>query len=324
MSDLEKIQKATEIISDELKKAKLYDLSDMKDNLPSLTIHHSVLKIIKGKEVYFDTLFDKLSKNRKTDLGIFYAFKKANRAIEILQKKAIPLMSLSSQSDNDYSEYMEFNNRYFNNAVKYISKNTHSLFYEDCKLQVDNFYIFCFCKNFRNDKFWSDYANNETGVALGFRFDSFSEEKNALLNKYQLRDVFYDDGYAFDFINETRYKIENKLKISFGILPEHNWFPAFYKRARYEWENETRLSFHSSDIANLIKLTGYEGPPYEEFERMSIKAPNGKNGLLLPLNNSLFNLKIVEIICGKNIPQKEFEILNQIALSEDIKIWKKN
>jgi len=195
---------------------------------------------IKKSFNWLDKIYNHIAANRVGDFGEFFHFKNFERGLEIIQNRSLRLFSLESQSENDYAELSEY---YF----KYSRPNHFHTTDSTIREYRDKTFIFCFTKNFRNERFWSDYARNDTGLALGFTFTKF-KWRNFDGHYCQFRDVFYDDGYALDFINEIRAKVMRKCKVNVDFEPYVCiWFPYFYKRVKYLWEDETRLAVYGGN-----------------------------------------------------------------------------
>ncbi|MBC3540299.1 hypothetical protein ACFSC6_02720 [Rufibacter sediminis] len=141
---------------------------------------------------WLEGVYSKLALERSSDQGVFYWFKPYDRALEILKEEKLHLLSLDKQDLNDHAEALEFTQRY--------EFFPYSQYYHHSSYGKENFpHIACFTKNFRSQKFWDDYANNETGVAFGIRIIFKDAGVFGGLKPCMLRDVFYDTGYDFNF-----------------------------------------------------------------------------------------------------------------------------
>lgn len=250
-------------------------------------------------------IFSSVATDRKKDIGQFYHFK-ANLEIikSILVERKIQLTALEYHGDNDHAEYSEFFKRseYFGH---FCDGNINEL-----KRKI---FILCLTKNFREKLFWQNYANEGTGACIVFRFE-FKEDNQAF---YELRDVGYDSGYRFDFINELRYKFFrefNKELFINGITK----FAQFYKRDKYRWENETRLSFNFNigSFANCLEK------PFEIKTQEDEDGNIAREFIELKFDdNPFFKLKIDEVICGVNMDETDFKEISNLC-SPNTKVWK--
>ena len=71
----------------------------------------------------------------------------------------------------------------------------------------ENIFILCFTKNGNKERFWKEYVNNDSGVCLVFRLLNFDPQFAEL---YNFRDVSYDNGYRFDFINHINSLVSQR------------------------------------------------------------------------------------------------------------------
>ena len=265
-------------------------------------------------------LFKQLTKNRYKDYGQFHHFKKFEFALNIIKNRSVQVSSLFSNDANDFAEYTELFKR-LGMFHPLLSKDFQKKAWEnnidpndETPSDSDRRHIFvmCFTQDNHNEKFWKNYANNDHGVAIGFRISDYQEEARKL---YDFRDVFYDTGYSFDFFNAINYKIRkefNKIIFAEGLI----MFSKFYKRAKYNWENETRLCFHYDDP----KIPGIPTSKFLETH-FPIQEAAGidRTFIELPLEgtekeNPLFKISITEVACGKFVSADEFMELKQ-ALS---------
>jgi len=273
-------------------------------------------------------VFNITALNRINDQGQFFHFKSKNIAIQIISNKSIQVSNLLSNQENDFAEYSEFYKRlglYHQLMPKdYCAQKKSNTFNPASKSEMDiereNILILCFAKEGHKEMFWKDYADNDKGVSLVFRFLDF-DVNNSLL--YNFRDVVYDDGYNFDFINQINY---NFLK-EFGrqlFVEGITKFSKFYKRGKYKWENETRLAFHYN-----FDFGGY-GNDLQKIFPLQTDNTTGRKYIDLPLKgnakkNPFFTLTIDEVICGKNINSTDFiSIKNALTTNfPDAKIWQR-
>ena len=249
-------------------------------------------------------IFSSIATNRKRDTGQFFHFK-ANIDIikSILQDRKVQLTALKYHGENDHAEYSEFFKRseYFDH---FCDGNIQEL-----KRKI---FILCLTKNFREKLFWENYAKKGTGACIVFRFE-YKGDKQAC---YELRDIGYDSGYRFDFISELRHKFLNEFDKEL-FIDGITKFAQFYKRDKYRWENESRLSFN-------FNIDSYKNCLESSFEIKSQKDDEGNiKREFIELNfddNPFFNLVIDEVICGANMDDTVFE--NIKSLMPNIDVWK--
>lgn len=258
-----------------------------------------------------NSIFNQLSKDRFNDFGQFHHFKNVQITLDIIKNKSIQISSLSSNDTNDFAEYTEFFKRtghfYPLVAADFQKKAWENKLnpQDDSPADVDRkeIFILCFTQDNHNENFWRNYADKDHGVAIGFRFSRFEENKKWL---FDFRDIFYDKGYSFDFLNSINYQLKkhhNKVVLLDGIVQ----FSKFYKRAKYNWENETRLCFHYDDhpLLNHRAILNKIFPVHYVNE-------TGRNYINLPLIgneqlNPFFDLTITEVVCGKFVSETDFK-----------------
>ncbi len=201
----------------------------------------------------------------------------------------------------------------------------------------ENTFVFCFTKSFRSERFWREYARKDTGVAIGFKFSNFNN-RNLVGYYYQLRDVFYDNGYALDFINEIRAKISRVCKVDVDLEPyKCIWFPYFYKREKYSWEDETRLAVYAGNyVRGALSDLIHGGMHTNEKEYKKVfdglkKIPKYKVGSLdsgnkyisLPFENYFFNIEVKEIVCGRKVSKTQIGMLKEAA-GLNVDVWQRS
>jgi hypothetical protein len=265
----------------------------------------------------FGKMLGRIAPSRIIDKGQFFHFKNFNIAKNIISKKTIQVSNLFSNHQNDFAEYSEFFQRlgliknlipkdFYERPENVTSRSNRPI--DDDR---DNMMILCFSKEGHKERFWKEYAKEDTGVCLVFRFLSFTEEAH---HTYDFRDVAYDHGYRFEFLNKINHLFSQdfqKLLFVDGITR----FARCYKRGQYEWENETRLIFdYGGDYKDYLPTLF---PVQQDGMRKYIEIPLGKN--------DLFELIIDEVIVGKNVPDKDFDELKRLLSTEfpSAFIWKR-
>lgn len=286
---------------------------------------------IKETDSFCDIIYKTLSKNRVNDFGNFYHFKDLKRTIEIINTQKIKLYPLPKHNKNDNTESLELLRRYWYGLHEKIGKSHYEVTDHSLDDNIpETVHIFCLTKDFRNEMFWQKYANNDNGVCINFEFEHFNSMTVHHKKSFEFRDVFYDDGYTFDFLQDIRFKIEN-IGVKYNIVPKSQWFKYYFKRKKYSWENETRISINfqnyiqsiiNSDDKDKSKLINeysktYRSEIYDKENKTNMKP------LCLELDNDFFKMKIVEIICGKNISNEDYISIRKICAEKKIKIWKR-
>lgn len=256
----------------------------------------------------FTNYFKLKSRDRQNDQGIIYSFKKSQHVKEIIETKKLYLPSLNVLLQNDPLEYLDFINitNPFGNNTEFDKK--------------DNIFIYCFTKDFRKGEFWNNYGINKKNnkvenIAVGFRFHKKTNLKK-LSNTIELRDVIYNLNNEFDFIRELQTKLFYKFK-KILYIDSCEYFARYFKREKYNWENEIRLCVDYNQYEFLQK---HSIIPFEyEFENLFERKDKY---IYVPMDNELFSIEICELICGKDISDFEYESLSKIAKERNILIWK--
>ena len=231
-------------------------------------------------------IFSQLMGDRKSTVSsdVFYHFKTCPSVIlDIINKKSIQVSNMVANTENDYTEYSEFFRR-----IGFADKNR-------LEKARSNTFILCFANTCSEQRMWDEYATNETGVCLCFNVKHLSHIDSW---SYSFRNVFYDHGYDLDVVGEIVDKIEQKYQLSFLPQGVHR-FAQYYKRDRYRWENETRLSIQYEDILDYEAITNTESIVTKHFTRNT--ASNGREYLDIPFQNPLFEFEMRELIMGKNV-----------------------
>ncbi|MFZ4412005.1 MAG: DUF2971 domain-containing protein [Bacteroidales bacterium] len=282
----------------------------------SITIGNTTDVKLNAKDK-FKKYFENVAHTRKLDFGQFYHLLKFDYALATVKSKEIQLSALSYLWDNDPAEHTEFLRRHgFLQQIvdDKIEENKNKIF------------IFCFSDSFRAEKAWDLYGQNETGIALGFRFVNYSNDP-AHTDLYQLKDVVYDSGYDFDFINDIQFRLIKRFKrrLFFSGL---STLSKFYKRAKYSWEREARICFDYQANENYAEHFKNLGLPFpdefnlEKFFPKQYDSASDRHFIKVPFDNKLFKLKVSEIICGKNITDAQIALLKASADTDTI-VWRR-
>jgi len=279
-------------------------------------------------------LFNTAAPNRRAEGTKLYHFKTLTFLQSILETCSIQASNLESNSQNDHSEFEEFIRRY-SNLFPLVPDNydrKKNSVIPPSGRPVDQYRkdtcILCFTQSYDNPRFWEEYVSNSSGVALEFNFLKFKDEifkgqlkdgtdyESSVKSLFELRDVCYDStGYLFDFINEITYYLYKNFGLLF-FVPGMYKMAAWYKRARYIWEKETRLVFDLQFIGILNKK---RDEFFEVGEGTSV--PGERTYVVVPFSNRkhatkssrLFDIELSRIIVGENVSDKEFVKYSKLA-----------
>jgi hypothetical protein len=259
--------------------------------------------------------FESNIKLRNYDFSRLFHYLKYEYAIKILENNKIQLSSLSYLWKNDPLEYSEFFRRIGMDNISGIEKIK------------DNIFVFCLSDNIRNEEAWKLYGNNESGIAIGFKFKWFSnKEEHEIL--YLLKDVYYYRNCDFDFYIELQNKLFKKFKRKF-LLEGLSTFSKFYKREKYSWEREIRLCFDydlNEFMCNNASKKGIVWPNecnLKNYFNKEFDIESNRHFISVPLKNDLFELEINEIICGKKVSDEQMTHLKTLANNSSINIWRR-
>jgi hypothetical protein len=326
----EELDTMTKIVNGALGESDFKDLSATKNDFdPSDVLGPNRLVCWKDpNDNPITKILGRTTKNRFDDRGQFYHFKSIRFAKTIIVQKEIQVSNLLSNQENDFAEYSEFFKR-LGLFEKLIPKNyceqriDSKINLSKSKLEEEreNIFILCFTKDGHNELFWERYALGDSGVCLGFKFSDF-----ALGHLYYFRDVVYDNGYKFDFLNHINYHLDK----SFGrqlFLQGINKFSKFYKRGKYQWENETRLVFDyagpfHTDLENYLKINS-DASTGRRYIKLPLVTDNGENSG--HAKNPFFSLTIDEVICGRHVSIDDFRQLEESLKKTfpSARIWKR-
>lgn len=279
------------------------------------SLYSSSSRLSPENSVWIDKVFSACSRERKQDFGHFYAFKKIEHGLEIITGQKLKLFSLNDQSDNDFAELTEFYHRY--TSISELSSSFQANLHKKSRGEI---FIFCFTKSFRNEKFWKEYTAGSSGICIGFKFNSFGRTVENPSYEYEFRDIFYDNGYSFDFLNEIQAKVWRRLSVIYQIQPIYTtWFPHFYKRKKYAWEDESRISI------NKASFTSYENHNGKIIENCLIQiqeTQNKKSFIELPFQNQYFSVSVKEVIVGKAVPEETFVHIQRLGQQFGFDVWR--
>ncbi len=258
----------------------------------------------------------------------FYHFKSVKFTLDILNNRSIQVSNLLSNDDNDYAEYEEYFRRY-GPLYQLIpssydpNKRNSALLPRDRPIddERDDIMILCFTENHlgKSDPecFWKgDYGGDDTKVCIIFKYLSFNSDCRHL---FDFRDVAYDTGYQFDFINDINYHLGKKVGVQL-YSPGLTKFGKFYKRGKFSTEDETRLAFHPRALKANCSL---------QFTKVfKVCSVGNRTYFELPLHgnmttpNDWFDLTIQEVLVGTKVSKADFESID-IALSKNFGVHAK-
>ena len=298
--------------------------------ITNIVLNHNDLQLINNDIIYFDPCpFQAyLSAKHITKLVNIYAYKKTNRAIDMIRGNELYLTNLILNEANDISEYSELflrcgylyqfipsdycSNRTCNGTIcsnKKWFKNQTGLLPIDGSRK--NIFIYCFTHTFNQSRHWDEYANQGTGVCVEYEIDIHRPE---IINYGR---IHYDNGYDFDFIKDIHNFIRINHNLSFlpiGISRS----AMLYKRNKYKWEDESRIVFNinpsSSSFGINIPDIIRQDPTNFNMEDLG----NNKQVLKIKNNNPLFKWVIKRVIAGHNISATDKSQLISTCASNNI------
>lgn len=205
---------------------------------------------------------------------------------EILDTGCIRLYNLNKflNNNNDPKEFKFFLESFGINFPKYE---------EQIKSIKDDIFIWCLTKSSNNERHWETYGNKGQGVVVEVNF-KFTEVNNGCI---QLMNICYD----LDFLKELQILTKEKFNKIFDITG-YPLFAKYFKEKRFEWENETRLSFDNNLWYASKAMQAYFKHEFPEAKELNtifeerIDPFSLEKYILVPLKNSLFEIEIVEII----------------------------
>lgn len=247
-----------------------------------------------------------------------YHFKSYDIAKVILETNSIQVSNMMSNYENDFAEYTEFFRRI--GMVRPFTTGDKSSIAKGCfydsegKYLVDywkeDILILCLTENGDEPKFWNEYGGDENAekvrLKMKFDFSNFPDNEGVEL-KVNFRKVCYDTGYKFDPILELNNTLRLKEKLEFEPKG-FTRFSAFYKRQKYECEQETRLSFDFTDYSSSVR-------PYVEALRRVYPMRQDKERKYIDLkaDSPYIKWKILEITCSSSVTDSHFQELVRLG-----------
>ncbi|MEI0445840.1 DUF2971 domain-containing protein [Brachyspira intermedia] len=171
---------------------------------------------------------------------------------------------------------------------------------------TNNFQISCLTTEPYNILMWAHYANKHNGICIAYDITDFLNEKDVLLEK-----LMYTTKLTFDYENEldSFFNIEDKYHhlSSDNIYPLHLFLT---KNVQWSYENEFRLIKYIDNIDDINYIDGYDLIKYIDVKDKSKKIKIRKK------------LHIKHIYLGKDIEEKDQEIIKNIADKKNIPVLK--
>ena len=239
-----------------------------------------------------DTLlnaFSSTAKDRRSDQVSFFHFLKYTHALSSLREKALQLTAMKYFESNDHAEYSEFLRRcgYAKNGI-----------------DGDKRRLFVLCLTHRSDvqRFWSEYADNDSGVCLRVRL---SRLEPGMSEYWDLRDVVYDDGSRFSFLKEIRDEFQREFAREL-FIDGVDKFARFYKRHTYSWETETRVTFD-------YRLHEHFESAFPVQETKDSQDRVIREFISVPFENQFYVLSLEQVICGTKVSDQQMDDLRIVA-----------
>ena len=242
-----------------------------------------------GRDTLLNAFSSTARDRRWEDQVCFYHFLKYDYALKSVEKKALQFTAMKYFEAKDHAEYLEFLRRY-----DYLQNGI-----DDAKRRM---FVLCLTSKSEIERFWTEHADDDKGVCLCLRFSKVNENT---VEYWDLRDVVYDDGQRFSFIKSIRDAFRQEFDRELFIAGVDK-FARFYKRQKYDWENETRITFNYRYYQHLVKEF-----PIEESKNAQGQAT--REFIAVPFKNRFYTLTLEEIICGSNVSDQEMEDLRVVS-----------
>lgn len=242
--------------------------------------------------------------------GLLYHYTSKENLIKILKSKHLHLTHYKNSCLNDKEEII-YAVEHISNFIKTYQNNESPIFWNQLStiIKIDNlvFYFSSFCKSNENEILWERYADNSSGICIGFNkslYDvntirNLKNRKLLMLSKVEydtLKVINYLETQFSHVLNSYKQKInQNDEYYVNSILSELLMYiivslPAFKKAQSNKdilWvhENEWRIYriCYSKNFNKKLKMKARIDPSGENFAKLRIK----KNA-------------ISEIIIGRN------------------------
>jgi hypothetical protein len=242
----------------------------------------------------FSKIFNAKAESMKdVDSHSYFHYKKFEFAYDFIDKEYITLSALSNYKDSDIKEYEHF--------FEIVNIGTSKSYIEEKK---DGFYIFCLTEDSKTERFWEEYADYYKGLCIEMEITDEDKSKSEL---FDLRKVCYDNGLGFHFFAQMQKELLDKTG-KYLVIDGIAKFGAFYKREKYNWENETRLFMNWNWYEKQLKDSKIEYMPRTT-----------KKFLKVPFDNDLFIIKVKSITIGKHLMPYQKEKIKELADKKGIK-----
>jgi hypothetical protein len=185
------------------------------------------------------------------------------------------------------------------NAIKnWLCNNEDEIPMDEDRKRI---YIYCLTRN-PSSRHWKEYGNNDENICIKYNFKPKTDNNEA----FKYGNVYYDNGYDFDFLREINYYVRTEYGLFFN---PSGWtrFALFYKRDKYRWEEETRLSLNS---ANWPSIRDYAKRKEKGLE---FKDGDANCGIIcIKSNNDYVSWEVKSVTIGANCPKEDKQKIQDI------------
>ena len=247
-----------------------------------------------GRDTLLKAFSSTARDRRQEDQVRFYHFLKYDYALKSVKEKALQFTAMKYFEANDDAEYSEFLR-----LCGYSEDRIDGDKIDDYKRKL---FVLCLTSKSEIERFWTEYAACDKGVCLCLRLSKVDVNT---AEYWDLRDVVYDDGQHFSFIKSIRDAFRQEFDREL-IIDGVDKFARFYKRRKYDWENETRITFNYMSYQQLVN----------EFPIEESKDAQGqvvREFIAVPFKNQFYTLSLDEIICGSKVSDQKMENLQVVS-----------
>lgn len=241
-----------------------------------------------GRDTLLNAFSSTARDRRQEDQARFYHFLKYDYALKSVEEKALQFTAMKYFEANDHAEYSEF--------LRRCSYSKDGI--DDDKRRI---FVLCLTSESEIERFWTEYADDDKGVCLCLRLSKVDVNTAEF---WDLRDVVYDDGQRFSFIKSIRDAFRQEFDREL-IIEGVDKFARFYKRQKYDWETETRITFDYRLHQHLVNVF-----PIEESKNAQGQV---REFIDVPFDNQFYTLTLEEIICGSNVSDQKMENLRVVS-----------
>jgi len=225
---------------------------------------------------------------------------KLNDLIDDSNKESLNVQDILCRLDNIIKGFPK-------NAIKnWLCNNEYKIPMDEDREQI---YIYCLTRN-PSDEHWKRYGNNEKNVCIEY---NFNPKPNVNDEAFKYGNVYYDKGYDFDFLREINYYIRTEYGLFFN---QNGWtrFALFYKRDRYRWEEETRLSLNSM-LYGSVKDDAEDKKNGSEYKVNKDGSIDKSILCIKNYENRYVDWEVRSITIGANCPKEDKEKIREIMSS---------